>query len=241
MASEPQTQPAGENTSNSLVRRLWSKIVDQWVIGGVLAGVVGLVLVVYGLLRNDLQHTLNRFIDTAVSASLNDPSTELRKTLDASLSASLNDPKTELHKTLSKLIIGTVQGTVGASTKQFFELSGDQSVQYVPIYIPKDHDLLIFVDFVSVPKFQMPEKLVFSLEGLAEEISTNEPRSFAPIKILQKVRQQREEATTEAAFAGPKEFVGILGRIAPNVFTAQFQLRQTDSDKRIFVKLIVLV
>src|ERR1700730_4215260 len=179
-------------------------------------------LVVYGVLQSDVQHRLSNFISTSVMQSI-------------------AEPNSELHKALGKLIISTVQGTVGASTKQFFELSLNKSVNYVPIYIPRDHDIVIFVDFIQVPSSTMPEKVVFSLEALSQEIPTSEPRSLAPLKILQRVRQQREEAVTTEAFAGPKKLVGILGRIAPNVFTAQFQLRPTDLDKRIFVKLIVLV
>jgi hypothetical protein len=54
-------------------------------------------------------------------------------------------------------------------------------------------------------------------------------------------KQVGSEETSANAFVGSDEMVGILGKIAPNVFTGQFQLRTQDLGKKIFMKLIVLV
>jgi hypothetical protein len=207
---------------SSLIQKLWAKILDQWVIAGIL-GLLALVgTIFYAAGKNAIEYQLNGLIEAAIVHDL-------------------TDETSELHKRFTAFVSQEIQGTIGASTKQYFELGAEHQTYFVPTYIPKDHSVVLFVDFLKVPNFDEPSEILMSIEGVdAKTISTNEPHSFAPDDAIKRARILHDKAP-EDAFAPPKRMMGLLDKIRPDVFTVQFQLRPEDLQKRIAVKLIVFV
>jgi len=210
-----------KETKPSLVKRIWEKILDQWVIGGILAVVVGVAVFVYEVMLDRMKTNVGKFIELSIIENIDDISSPL-------------------HTKLTDFISAEIQGTIGASTKQSFELGPQHAVYYVPTYIPKDHSVLIFVDFSQVGNAAEPTHVLFAIEGISQLIATDQPKTYEPDNLIEKAREIRANATA-SLFAPPSSSLGVLDKIAPDVFTIQFQLRPEDLQKEIAIKLIVFV